>query len=112
MIKPQRMSKVLIIGPKSKLGKVVSKLHEQQIAHIIEHKKDEFDLCMPLQSFEKVSSLLVQTRSLLSALQISEVAVERGNFKLQEAEKQISSIRETVSGVVESRKKIQCAECK
>ncbi len=110
MIKPQRMSKVLVVGPKSRMGKVVAKLHELQVAHIIEHKKDEFDLCSPLQSLEKVSSLLVQVRSLLSALQISNEAAVRKNFKLQEVEKQISPIKRDVSGIIEERKKLEDAQ--
>jgi V/A-type H+-transporting ATPase subunit I len=101
------MSKLLVVGPKSKLAKVVGELHDLRSAHIVEHKKDEFDLCMPLQSFEKISGLLVQTRSLLSALQVSGVVSDQKGLKLPDVEKCITTIKREVSSIIDAKKKIE-----
>jgi len=106
MLKPERMSKMFVVGPKSKLDKMVAKLHELKIFHIIEHKKDEFDLCEPQESFEKVSSLLVQARSLTSHLNISS---DKANvtFKIPELEKNLSNIKGEVIKIIDTTKKIE-----
>src|SRR3989338_949047 len=107
MIKPQRMSRLLIVGSKSRLPKVIAKLHELEAAHIIEHKKDEFDLCAPLQSLEKVSALVVQVRSLLSALHIPSEDAPRRSFGLREVEKQVAAIKEEAMAILELRKQAE-----
>ena len=84
MIKPEHMSKLFVVGPKSRLEKVVSKLHELKVTHIVEHKKDEYDLCTPLESFDKVSSLLVQVRSLTSHLNVSSDNAKLSKFRVKE----------------------------
>tara|TARA_Y100000294_G_C8565117_1_gene340500 strand:- start:888 stop:2726 length:1839 start_codon:yes stop_codon:yes gene_type:complete len=104
MLKPERMSKLFVLGPKSKLEKVVSKLQELKVAHIIEHKKDEFDLCAPLKSFDKVSSLLVQIRSIMSHLNISSANPKPIEFNFNKLEKNINEIREEVNKVIDETK--------
>src|SRR3989338_10686757 len=107
MLKPERMSKLFVVGPKSTLPKVVSRLHELKIAHLIEHKKDEFDLCAPLQNFEKLSGMLVQIRSLTSHLGISTDNAGLTAFKISNLEKDIFGIKENANEVIGKTKKIE-----
>ena len=107
MIKPQRMSRLLIIGSKSRLAKVVGKLHELEAAHIIEHKKDEFDLCAPMPTLERVSALVVQVRSLISALGIDTQGAPRKSFRIPELERQVAQIKEETTALLEKRKGAQ-----
>jgi len=104
MLKPERMSKLFVVAPKSKLGSIVSKLHDLKVAHIIEHRKDEFDLCDPQESFEKVSSLLVQVRSLTSHLKNPADKTQPSNFKISDIEKNVSSIKGEVTKIIEDSK--------
>src|SRR3989338_1013839 len=107
MLKPERMSKLFVVGSKSALPKVVSRLHELKIAHLIEHKKGEFDLCTPLENFEKLSGMLVHVRSLTSHLGISADRAKTATFKIKDLERDISKIREDVSEVIGKTKKIE-----
>ena len=101
MLKPERMSKLFVVGPKSTLPKVVSKLHSLKVAHIIEHKKDDYDLCAPLEQFEKTSSLLVQIRSLATHLNISTDDAKFKNFNLEELEKDIAAVKTATAKIIE-----------
>lgn len=101
------MSKLFLIGPKSRLEKIVAKLHDLKAAHIIEHKKGEFDICIPLGSLEKISSLLVQLRSLMSHLKIKEAESLKGDFKIAELEKNIELIKKEASEAIEKTKKTE-----
>ena len=109
MLKPERMSKLFVLGSKSKLANIVSKLQELKVAHIIEHKKDQFDLCTPLQSFDKVSSLLVQVRSIISHLKITDANPKITKFKFNELENNINKIKEEVNAVIDETKNIENA---
>ena len=107
MLKPERMSKLFVVGPKSTLPKVVSRLHELKIAHLIEHKKDEFDLCAPLENFEKLSSMLVQVRSITSHLGISSDKAKLASFKIRDLERDVPEIKEDVNQIIEKTKKVE-----
>ncbi len=107
MLKPERMSKLFIVGPNSKLDKVVSKLHDLKVAHIIEHKKDEYELCNPLKNFEKVSNLLVQIRSTIAHLNVSNANLELKKFKINQLEKEIAEIKKNVTINIDEIKRIE-----
>jgi len=107
MLKPERMSKLFVVGPKSTLPKIVSRLHELKIAHLIEHKKDEFDLCTPLENFEKLSSLLLQVRSITTHLNISSDQAKANIFKFKDLEKEIAKIKERVNKAIDEIKKTE-----
>jgi len=104
MLKPERMSKLFVVGPKSRLQSVVTALHDLKIAHIIEHKKGEFDLCSPLATFEKTSGLLVQVRSVINHLGVEENSPQKSSLSLDEMEKQLQPIKEEVIHLIDQRK--------
>jgi len=107
MLKPERMSKLFVVGPKTKLDKVISKLHDLKVAHIIEHKKDEFDLCNPLENFDKISSMLVQVRALTSHLNISTDEAKLKIFKITDLDTNLTNIKEYANKVIDQSKKIE-----
>lgn len=107
MLKPEEMSKMFVAGPKSALPKVVSKLHDLKVAHIIEHKKDKFDICAPMGDFDRISSLLVQLRSTMSHLGINSEDAKPGEFRLSQIEKEFTLVKEETSQIVEAIKKIE-----
>lgn len=101
------MSRLFIAGPKSRLESVVSKLHELKAAHIIEHKKDEFDICQPLRSFEKTSSMLVQVRSIMSHFKIQSAERAKIKFKIAELEKNIELMAKEINEAGDQVKKAE-----
>jgi len=107
MLKPESMSKLFVAGPKSALPKVVSRLHELKVAHIIEHKKDKFDICQPLKDFDRISSLLVQLRSTISHLGINAEDAKLKELKIPQIEKDFQVVKEEASQAVELLKRIE-----
>ena len=86
MFHPERMRKLFIVGAQTAIDDVVSMLHREKTAHLIEYQKKDYDLCKPLASFGRISNLLVQTRSVMAHLQIEEGAgsTETADFDLIE----------------------------
>lgn len=68
MLKPEEMSKIIIAGPDSHMKGVISKLHELKVIHIVDHKKNEFDIGAPLEDANRISDLIVRIKSIISYL--------------------------------------------
>jgi len=105
MLYPEPMTKLFAIAPKSVLPKVVNTLHAMKVAHFVEHRRDEYDLCQPLLQFDKISSLLVQARSLMSAINIPPVSRPKAMLTISEAESQLEIIKDHVTSVMHAKKK-------
>ncbi|MCX8146927.1 MAG: V-type ATP synthase subunit I [Candidatus Woesearchaeota archaeon] len=71
MLKPERMSKITIVSPKTIAGKIVNRLYEMKICHIVDHKKTEgLDIGSPFENADKISEILIKIESLNSLLDI------------------------------------------
>ncbi|MBI2575048.1 V-type ATP synthase subunit I [Candidatus Woesearchaeota archaeon] len=68
---PERMSKVMVIGPKTVMQPVINELHSIKAMHISEQKPQEMATGEPLREAEKLSETLVTARSLISHLGIN-----------------------------------------
>ncbi|MDY6766363.1 MAG: V-type ATP synthase subunit I [Candidatus Nanohaloarchaea archaeon] len=70
MIHPEDMTKVSILGPKSKMQQVIDRLHELEVLHIDEYDEDaeSVDIGDPMEGAEEVSDQLVRIRSVKSQL--------------------------------------------
>lgn len=90
MLKAERMSKLKILGPDTLMKKCIEKLHELNVYHIIEHKKDEeLDIGSPLKSGEELSATLVKLRTIISKLDIK----KRADFQKKLREKDYAEIK-------------------
>ncbi len=71
-MKPEQMSKLLIIGPKTKMEKTIGELHRLKIMHIVDHKRtEELNIGSPLEKSEQLSEVLVTLRSVCDHLKIN-----------------------------------------
>ena len=68
MLYPEEMAKITIAGPDSHINGVISKLHELKVMHIVDHKKNEFDIGAPLENANRISDLIVRIKSIISYL--------------------------------------------
>ncbi len=70
MIHPEDMTKVSILGPKSKMQAVIDRLHELEVLHIDEYDEegDTVDIGDPMDGAEELSDQLVRIRSVRSQL--------------------------------------------
>lgn len=114
MLKPLGMSKIVIVGPDTELEKTIKCLHKMKIVHIVDHKKNEVDIGEPLEIANKMSEILVKTRSIISQLKIKE---ELNTKKLEELrkhklavakhEKETRRIEEEINNTLEKLKTIE-----
>ncbi len=107
MLKPEPMTKLFIVAPHSRLKSIVDTLHDLKLAHFIEHKKDEFDICKPQPSFEKTSGLLVSARSLLTMLGVEPDHDKKLSFTISELESDISKIKTDVTTLFSQKKQAE-----
>ncbi|HLC99319.1 MAG TPA: V-type ATP synthase subunit I [Candidatus Nanoarchaeia archaeon] len=71
MLRPEEMSKITVMGPKSLSYKIIDKLHKMKVYHIVDHKKtEELDIGSPLGNSEAISEILVKIRAISSLLGI------------------------------------------
>lgn len=108
MLKTERMSNVIITGPKPLQLDVVKKLHELKILHIMEHEKNEFaDTGFPLKSAEKLSENLILVRALISKLGIKNDLIKEQKTNIEEVEKNAKKLNEKLNSLSEQDKKAQ-----
>ncbi|MFO8015769.1 MAG: V-type ATP synthase subunit I [Candidatus Woesearchaeota archaeon] len=97
MFKPESMSKMTIMGPKTVMGDVIDKLYSLKIYHIVDHEKsEELDIGSPSPDSESVSDSLVKIRSLCSSLGINpeEERISRSRLEQEEAKLTRGRIKE------------------
>ncbi len=76
MLKPERMVKVSVVGPRDEFESVSNILYSLNLLHIEEPVEDEyFKLGEPFEKASKISRSLVQLRSLLSYLKLDPAKV-------------------------------------
>jgi len=96
---PTQMTKLTIIGPKTKMESVVESLYAQNIYHIVDHKKNEdLDIGSPFESSEKISEMLVQVRSILSY--IKQDVRNKAKFDQKNLEKNLNDLLSKVKSLV------------
>ncbi len=91
MLKPEKMVKVSVVGPREKLGEAADLLHRMNLIHIEEPEESEyFRIGEPLESASYVSRALVQMRSFISHLKIDPSRiVPRRKYRASEIEAQL-----------------------
>lgn len=89
MLRPYKMSSVIITGSNALQEKVIRELHKLGILHIVEHSKNELaDIGAPLETANKLSETIVQVRSLMAELGIKK---EEHAFKIKRGLLEIDS---------------------
>lgn len=107
MLKPLEMSKIVIIGPDTAMEKAIAVLHNMNVLHILDHKKEELDIGTPFENANKLSELLVKTKSITSQLGIEEEDIINLKVKkqnLNKIEKEMIKIEKEVNKVIEELK--------
>ncbi|MBS3137121.1 hypothetical protein J4232_01685 [Candidatus Woesearchaeota archaeon] len=74
MSKPEKMSKIRIVVANQQLKKVIDKLYELTVLHIISHNKDnELDISSPLENNAKIAEILVKAKAVMANYNIKEI---------------------------------------
>jgi V/A-type H+-transporting ATPase subunit I len=72
MIKPERMTRIAIVGSRKKLGVTIQSLYELNLFHIVDYLEDEPGVNMgnPLPQAAEISQRLLRLRSIVRALRL------------------------------------------
>lgn len=78
MLKPKKMSKVLIVGGKGALEKTINTLYDLKIIHIIDYQGDNdgFEIGRPIKKTSLFSEYVLSLRSLKDVLNLSDAPVD------------------------------------
>src|SRR3989344_9153881 len=81
-LQPEQMTKVSMLCPKRHMEKVITKLYDLGVYHIVDHKKTvEVDIGGPLAHSEKLAEILVKLRAVMSQLGITEYNGQKASPK-------------------------------
>lgn len=95
MLKTQRMTKIKIIGAQEQLPLTVEIIHKLKLMHLLDHTKtEELDIGNPIGESERISGLLVKSKSLLSSFGVSDIKKENVSEDITEIENKIKKIAE------------------
>lgn len=74
MIKPERMSRIAIVGPRKKLDATVRSLYELNLFHIVDYTAEdpEVGIGVPLPRANEISQRLIRLRSIVRALHLED----------------------------------------
>lgn len=114
---PTPMTKLTIVGPKTKIKKVIGSLYQQNIYHIVDHKKTEtLDIGNPLKDSKSLSNMLVVVRSILSHIKSENYKEIPYNLNKNTLENQLNKLHGEVKGLMdkkhESKQKVKTLEKK
>jgi Archaeal/vacuolar-type H+-ATPase subunit I len=104
-VKPERMSRVRLVAPRSRIRPVLDTLHSMKLLEIRKPEDEDLDEGMSLDDADTLSRKLVDIRSLMSSL--PEEQRDEGSHTVEEALDAIPQILETVSDVEEKREEAQ-----
>lgn len=107
MLKPQSMSRAVIVGHKDVLDKTVETLHETNIFHIEDFNDSEstFKIGKPFENASDVSKKLVKLRAISSYLGIKpkEVVKQNADKLWMELDNQLSALENELNGKTDEK---------
>ena len=109
MLRPERMSRALIVGPREKLEGTIEVLHSMKLLHIVDHHGGEetFPIGKPLAQAAELSDSLVKLRSIASILAVEEHLEKKEELKLAELRERILTLELNITEEDNARKKIE-----
>jgi V/A-type H+-transporting ATPase subunit I len=112
MLKPEKMVKVSVVGPKDQFTVVADVLHRIHLLHIEDPAEEEyFQIGEPLEKASLISRSLVQLRSYISYLKIDPTRIiPRRKYRVEEIREQLSQkleeYQEEIGRKIEENKEI------
>ncbi len=110
MLRPEAMSRALIVGPRDRLAQTIEILHDLKLLHIVEHHEGEtgFLIGKPLPQAGELSSSLVRLRSVAAILGVDKTAkTDQERLQIQELHARVMSLELNISEEDSTRKKTQ-----
>ncbi|HEV8595245.1 MAG TPA: V-type ATP synthase subunit I [Thermoplasmata archaeon] len=109
MLRPEPMTRVLVVGPKDQLERVIETLYGLKLVHLVDHRGEEdgIGIGKPLPRAAEVSENLVKLRSIANLLNVAEAERPEEGESLGDIRGQIVTLELNLREEDESRKKIE-----
>jgi len=106
MIKPERMSRIAIVGPRKKLDVAIRSLYELGLFHIVDYVSEdpEVKIGVPLPQANEISQKLLRLRSIVRALHLDDYKPDK---KVTVDEIELTTAQAIVTLDLEVTKKIE-----
>ncbi|MHC1604941.1 MAG: V-type ATP synthase subunit I [Candidatus Methanofastidiosia archaeon] len=112
MLKPKKMSKVLIVGTKDVLEKTINTLYELKVIHIIDYRGQEkgFEIGNPMKKSSIFSEYILSLRALKGILNLSSETTDKELKDFEFSQEFRERLAKLENDVVVKRKKIEDIE--
>lgn len=109
MLRPEPMTRVLVVGPREQLEPVIGALYDLKLVHVVDHRgeDDVVTIGKPLPKASEVSEDLVKLRSIASILNTAEVENPEEPGPISDIRGQIVTLEVNLREEDESRRKIE-----
>src|SRR5207253_11399070 len=94
VLRPERMARALIVGPREKLESVIGSLHDMKLIHLVDHEgeDDTFGIGKPLPPAAELSDSLLKLRSIANILAVKAPPKEIEAVRLDQLRERILSL--------------------
>ena len=100
MFHAERMKKLSIIGPGTKLDVLIKTLHRLRVLHVVDHQKsDELDIGRPLERAASCAETLLLLRSINSCYNLGGKVNHANNNRLKSAPFDFKETKATVERI-------------
>ncbi len=108
MLRPERMTRALIVGPRDKLAATVETLHGLRLLHIVDHHPEdpEFPLGSPLPQASAYSEALIKLRSVSNILQVGAQAATKEPVELAAVRDKVAALELNINEEAAARKEV------
>ena len=109
MLRPERMVRAIIAGPRNKLPAVIESLHKMQVLHIVDHHGEDetFHIGKPLPQAGALSEYLVKLRSVASILGVETAPKGAESVKVEDLSGKVVSLELSITEEDAARKKAE-----
>ncbi len=109
MLRPEPMARVLVVGPKDALARVIETLYDLKLVHLVDHhgEDDTIGIGKPLPQAAEVSEQLVKLRSIANILQVEEAKEAEAAPAAVDIRQQIATLELNLREDDEARKRIE-----
>jgi V/A-type H+-transporting ATPase subunit I len=109
VLRPERMTRTVIVGPRDKLHHVIEALYDLKLVHIVDHRgeDDTFRIGKPLPPAAELSDNLVKLRSIASILSLKQAPKGKESVRLEELRQKILALELNITEEDAARKKAE-----
>src|SRR6266566_2979064 len=109
VLRPERMARALIVGPREKLESVIGTLYDMKLIHLVDHEgeDDTFGIGKPLPPAAELSDSLLKIRSIANILAVKAPPEEIEAVRLDQLRERILSLELSITDEDAARKKAE-----